>query len=180
MGSIDNNSDASTLAAPSPHGMHDAEDRIRQKRHGAWTEEEIASPVVAILGVGYVGSLLAAECSRAGLRVVGYDVSVSRVKELGRQLAGVNFTTRAKDLALATHFLLCVPTSLDEEDGSVDTSCIREALSLVRTHARPRSTVVIESSVAVGTTRALLGPIMARNGLFGGMSPEVSSSPRAL
>jgi hypothetical protein len=33
---------------------------------------------------------------------------------------------------------------------------------------------VIESSVSVGLTRQLLGPIAEAKGLFAGMSPEVS------
>lgn len=160
-----------TLCPAEPHKRHRGQDG------GAWTQDQLASPVVAVLGVGYVGHTLAASCSRAGLRVVGYDVSASRIQELSRQGqfsgARVHLTTRAEDLAPATHFLVCVSTSVSEKDGSVDTSCVREALALVRRHARPGSTVVIESSVAVGTTRALLGPVMARHGLFGGMSPEV-------
>jgi UDP-N-acetyl-D-mannosaminuronate dehydrogenase len=42
----------------------------------------------------------------------------------------------------------------------------------VEKHARPVSTVVIESSVAVGMTRSLVGPLMSTKGLKGGMSPE--------
>ncbi|KAH7466303.1 hypothetical protein FOMA001_g16705 [Fusarium oxysporum f. sp. matthiolae] len=39
--------------------------------------------------------------------------------------------------------------------------------------ARRGSTIVIESSVAVGMTRELVGPIAKRLALFAGMSPEV-------
>ena len=40
---------------------------------------------------------------------------------------------------------------------------------------RPGSTVVIESSVAVGMTRQLLGPLAQAKGFYAGMSPEVCS-----
>lgn len=184
MGSIGGDADGHALAAP-PRLLdlpRNAEHRKRHRQHNAWTEEQISNPTVAILGVGYVGGMLAVECSRAGLRVIGYDVSASRIQELGRQLGGarIELTTRGEDLAPATHFLVCVPTSINEQDGSVDTSYVEDALDLVRRYARPCSTVVIESSVAVGTTRAMLGPIMASSGLFGGMSPEVRARPFSL
>ncbi|EME83125.1 uncharacterized protein MYCFIDRAFT_46973, partial [Pseudocercospora fijiensis CIRAD86] len=74
-------------------------------------------------------------------------------------------------LAMATHFLISVSTVIDSEQN-IDTSCIRKAIHTVEKHAQPGSTVVIESSVAVGMTRELLSPLMDSRALRCGMSPE--------
>lgn len=130
-------------------------------------------PLVAVIGVGYVGEHLTDVFSRC-FNVLGYDVSETRVKNLSAKYSGnnkVRITSEAEDLSEASHFLISVPTLL-QADKTVDTSYLRSALATVENHATPGSTVVIESSVAVGMTRELLGPLAKRKGLFAGMSPE--------
>ncbi|KAM0482462.1 hypothetical protein ACHAPX_002980 [Trichoderma viride] len=130
-------------------------------------------PLVAVIGVGYVGEHLTDVFSRC-YNVLGYDVSETRVKDLSAKYYGnknVRITSKAKDLREASHFLISVPTLL-QADKTVDTSYLRSALATVEEQAAPGSTVVIESSVAVGMTRELLGPLAKRKGLFAGMSPE--------
>ncbi|CCF46427.1 polysaccharide biosynthesis protein vipA/tviB [Colletotrichum higginsianum] len=131
------------------------------------------TPLVAVLGVGFVGEgLVDAFSSR--YKVLGFDINTKRVNDLRqRYLAkpNVKFTTEETDLGVATHFLVAVPTLL-LPDRSIDLSYLRSALSMVGKWARRGSTVVIESSVAVGLTRELLGPIARSRGLFAGMSPE--------
>lgn len=130
-------------------------------------------PLVAVIGVGYVGEHLTDVFSRC-FNVLGYDVSETRVKDLSAKYYGnerVRITSKAEDLHGASHFLISVPTLL-LEDKTVDTSYLRSALATVEEQATQGSTVVIESSVAVGMTRELLGPLAKRKGLFVGMSPE--------
>jgi UDP-N-acetyl-D-mannosaminuronate dehydrogenase len=136
----------------------------------------IHKPLVAVIGVGFVGSGLIERFSSV-YRVIGYDISKSRVieaKEIFKNNINVHVTGRDSDLMGATLFLLSVPTLL-REDQSVDLSYLKKALITVQNYARAGSTVVIESSVAVGHTRLLLGPLLRSHSLFGGMSPEVSS-----
>ncbi|RYP93041.1 hypothetical protein DL770_000787 [Monosporascus sp. CRB-9-2] len=130
-------------------------------------------PCVAVIGVGYVGTHLV-ETFSSSYRVLGFDISEARIDKLRAQFSnrtGVKLTTCKRDLDEASHFLISVPTPL-REDKTVDLSCLKTALETVSAHARLGATVVIESSLAVGTTRRLLGPICASHGLFGGMSPE--------
>jgi nucleotide sugar dehydrogenase len=132
-----------------------------------------AKPLVAVIGVGYVGEHLTDVFSRC-FNVLGYDVSETRVKDLSAKYAKnnkVQISSNSTDLTKASHFLISVPTLL-LPDKTVDTSYLRNALVTVENHAAPGSTVVIESSVAVGMTRELLGPLAKRKGLFAGMSPE--------
>ncbi|OAA53716.1 6-phosphogluconate dehydrogenase, protein [Cordyceps fumosorosea ARSEF 2679] len=139
------------------------------------------NPVVAVIGVGYVGEHLVRAFS-GHCRVIGFDVSQSRVDKLNIDATHPRdtclFTSRASDLAPATHFLIAVPTLLRPDLQAVDSSALRQALAVISPHARPNAVVVIESSVAVGTTRTLLGPLAGRRGLLAGMSPE-RVDPRA-
>lgn len=135
--------------------------------------EADALPVVAVIGVGYVGDHLVTAFSQK-FRVIGFDIVASRIESLRQRPSStrhVSFTCQARDIACATHFLISVPTLL-LPDKTIDTSYLRAALNTVGLYAKRGSTVVIESSVAVGMTRELLGPLALRNGLFAGMSPE--------
>lgn len=137
-------------------------------------------PVVAVLGVGYVGTHLV-ESFSSRYSVIGFDVSRLRVRQLRDQHqdnTSLEFTDNSRELSRATHFLISVPTLL-RPDRTIDSSYLREAIKTVGVVARRGSTVVIESSVAVGMTRQLLGPLAKASGFFAGMSPEVSpSTPR--
>ncbi|KAK1760353.1 hypothetical protein QBC47DRAFT_4016 [Echria macrotheca] len=131
-------------------------------------------PCVAVIGCGYVGEHLLSAFS-AVYRVIGFDVSERRINQLREEFSSsrnqVEFTTAKPDLRRATHFLISVPTLL-RADKTIDSSYLQSALETVSTYGRPGATVVIESSVAVGMTRSLLGPICAAHRFFGGMSPE--------
>lgn len=136
-------------------------------------------PLIAVLGVGYVGSHLVDSFS-SRYNVIGYDVSEQRIRQLMEAAAPggkVQFSSDPGDLKLATHYLISVPTLL-RHDKSVDTSYLKDAIQTVGTHARQGSTVVIESSVAVGMTRELLGPVAKARGFYAGMSPEVRCPER--
>ncbi|ROT38091.1 nucleotide sugar dehydrogenase [Sodiomyces alkalinus F11] len=139
-----------------------------------------AHTLVAVLGVGYVGEHLVSNFARK-YGVLGFDVSETRVQHL-REAFGpdtkAKFTCNPRDLAEATHFLVSVPTLL-RPDQSIDSSFLQSAIQNIATHARPGAVIVIESSVAVGMTRALLGPLAQERGFFAGMSPERVDPGRA-
>lgn len=131
--------------------------------------------LVAVIGIGFVGTGLVSTFSTA-YPVLGFDVSQKRVAEVAREFCtrpNTRFTTQESDLGQATHFLISVPTLL-LPDKSVDLSYIKSALDVIWRWAKPQSTIVVESSVAVGMTRKLLGPLALSNDYFVGMSPEVS------
>ncbi|RSL85857.1 hypothetical protein CEP51_003110 [Fusarium floridanum] len=133
----------------------------------------VTEPLVAVIGVGYVGEHLVDIFSK-NFNVLGYDVSEARTQQLAQKQPAesrVRFTSKACDLADATHFLISVPTLL-LPDKTIDSSYLRSALSSVGLYARQGAVVVVESSVAVGMTRELLGPLAKERGFFAGMSPE--------
>jgi UDP-N-acetyl-D-mannosaminuronate dehydrogenase len=130
--------------------------------------------VIAIIGVGYVGEHLM-EVFSSAFQVIGYDVSASRIRELRlkhSRMDHVIFSNDERDLKDASHFLVCVPTSLGL-NCEFDSSHVRSAINMLHRYVRDNSIVVIESTVAVGMTRKLLGPLAQSHGVLAGMSPEV-------
>ncbi|KAI9728144.1 MAG: hypothetical protein M1828_004605 [Chrysothrix sp. TS-e1954] len=130
-----------------------------------------AAVTVAIIGVGFVGSSLLREFGTE-FRSIGYDISSTRIQELHatfKTYEKVTLTSNETDLALATHYLIAVPTLL-RQDRSVNLDYVLSSVHTVLKYARPGATIVIESSVSVGTTRQILGPY--RDLFHCGMSPE--------
>ncbi|OSS44319.1 hypothetical protein B5807_11016 [Epicoccum nigrum] len=128
--------------------------------------------VVAVIGVGYVGTHLV-EAFAHHYDIIAFDLSNKRLSEVASQLDDlpIEFISNASDIRRASHFLVSVPTLLNL-DKTIDTTCLRSAISTVKQHVRPGSTIVIESFVAVGTTRALAGPLMLTKSFLVGCHPS--------
>lgn len=130
-----------------------------------------AAPCVCVVGVGFVGESLLSEFG-SHYSAIGFDVSPKRVahlKNIFKSYSNVTVTTDEAELDRATHYLISVPTLL-KDDNTVDTTYLTSAISTVLKHVQPGNSIVIESSVSVGTTRQLLGKYS--NTLHCGMSPE--------
>ncbi|WKT54002.1 UDP-glucose/GDP-mannose dehydrogenase [Fusarium oxysporum f. sp. vasinfectum] len=168
---------ANLVQKPAPRKVAPAE--LKRKHMAKTTPDKSnitpteATPLVAVIGVGFVGTGLVDSFS-SKYDILGFDISEARLEFLRGEFKArpnVSFTSNESDLQNATHFLISVPTLL-RSDRSIDLSYLRNALRRVEKWARPGCTVVIESSVSIGLTRKLLGPIAKAHGLFAGMSPE--------
>ncbi|MGH6953337.1 MAG: nucleotide sugar dehydrogenase [Alphaproteobacteria bacterium] len=145
---------------------------------------------IAVIGLGYVGLPLALAFSRR-FELVGFDSDPARIVELreGRDrtrevehatLASTRcrFTDRPQDMAGSDLFVITVPTPVDRRNKP-DLSAVLKASETVGRAIAPGAIVVLESTVAPGTTEELVGPTVAReSGLvpgrdfFLGYSPE--------
>ncbi|KAL1798040.1 hypothetical protein ACET3X_004646 [Alternaria dauci] len=169
-------SECSLPLTPPPEETDDSpfwttEDPMQVDEAQAVTPTEPES-IVAVIGVGYVGTHLV-EAFAGHYNVIAFDLSTKRLDEVSKQLTGlpIKFTSNAADISEATHVLISVPTILTD-DKKVDTTYLRSAIATVEKHVKPGSTIVVESSVAVGMTRSLVGPLMATKNFKVGMSPE--------
>lgn len=144
--------------------------------NGHLAPEASFHPVVAVIGVGYVGSHLV-EAFAKYYEVIAFDISKQRVEQITQQFRElpVRVTSNASDLTRADAFLISVPTSLND-DKTINTTAIEKAVQTITEHARHGVTVVMESSVSVGMTRRFLGPLIAAKNVKVGMSPEVYQS----
>jgi threonine dehydrogenase-like Zn-dependent dehydrogenase len=71
-------------------------------------------PVVAVVGVGYVGSYLVKAFAKV-YEVVAFDISQRRAEQIAQQFQGraVRSTSHAPNVAVADAFLISVPTMLN-------------------------------------------------------------------
>jgi UDP-N-acetyl-D-glucosamine dehydrogenase len=122
---------------------------------------------VVVIGQGYVGLPVAEAAVTAGHQVIGYDIDadkvarindgVSPIEDVGdAALAGMLATGRYRasdsgsDLGGFDIALITVPTPL--ADGRPDLSAVLSAARLVAPHVTAGCAVVLESTVAPGTT----------------------------
>lgn len=132
---------------------------------------DVLDRTVAVIGVGYVGFHLASLFATV-YNVIAFDTSSQRLEDIRAHVVSENIqiTSNPAQVSAATHILICVPTPL--YDGSIDTKPLQSAIDVVSKYVRPGSTVIVESTVAVGMTRTFLLPAMISKGVKAGMSPE--------
>jgi nucleotide sugar dehydrogenase len=133
----------------------------------------ISKDTVCIIGVGYVGEHLVS-CFIKHFNVVGYDISPQRVSALTKRYEScekIRITDKELDIPVgAGLYCISVPTLL--KINNIDDSFVKAAISTVSKYALQGSCIVMESSVSVGMTRALLGDLSKNQGIFVGFSPE--------
>ncbi|GAA5159957.1 nucleotide sugar dehydrogenase [Ornithinimicrobium tianjinense] len=148
-----------------------------------------------ILGLGYVGLPLAQEGTRAGMRVLGYDVNAGVVEALnaGRshvddlsdadiaqmRAGGFEATTEESRIAEADVAVICVPTPLSE-DGGPDLRAVESAVGAVARNLRPGMLVILESTTYPGTTDEVVRPALEAGGLVAGRDFHLAFSPERI
>ena len=152
------------------------------------------APVIAVIGLGYVGLPLATALS-AHYPVTGYDVNPSRIAQLldgiditaevtHEQLIAAQHTNKllfssdASSIATATVFIVTVPTPLTS-NNLPDLSYLVAASELIASCLKPGGLVVYESTVYPGCTNEVCVPVLEKHSglvfnkdFFVGYSPE--------
>ena len=160
---------------------------------------EERSATLAVLGLGHVGLPVACAFADAGFRVLGVDVREDYVAELSAGHAGLAerepgladllaevvasgrlrvTTEHAAAAGDADVVLICVPTPV-EDNHAPDHRPLLAALDGIGPALRDGTLVIVESTVAPGTTRELVRPRLERASglrvgvhLFLGVCPE--------
>jgi len=151
---------------------------------------------VAIVGLGYVGLPTALAMNGAGLRVLGLDVSETRLDVIRNQKADLLDSDRSRlrnaledaslifstDLSLvarAAAVVVCVPTPVDPYLVP-DLGILRGACASVVEFAVPGQLLLLTSTTYVGSTRDLLAVPLAEKGLILGRDLFVAFSPERI
>jgi UDP-N-acetyl-D-glucosamine dehydrogenase len=159
-------------------------------------QKSAAGPELLVIGLGYVGLPLAAEACRAGLGVIGYDVSSPVVNGLksGRShigdvsdsdvaaMLGGGFcaTTDPAMIGPPDTIVICVPTPLASDQGP-DLSAVMSAAALAAGLVRRGGLVVVESTSYPGTTDEIVRPILeSGSGLSAGTDFSLAFSPERI
>jgi UDP-N-acetyl-D-glucosamine dehydrogenase len=157
---------------------------------------DIDARTVAVIGLGYVGLPTALAIFSAGARVVGFDVSSSRLSAIreGRvdvlpidarrlecAVAHPDFflTDRAVETARAEAVLICVPTPVDARLVP-DLSALSAACATIVRQASVGQLIILTSTSYVGTTRDLLIKPLEAVGFCVGENVFVAFSPERI
>lgn len=150
----------------------------------------INSPVISIIGLGYVGLPLSVLFSEK-FKVIGYDINKQRIGELKKgfdrtkevstsklNLTKAHYTYQEEDLADTDVFIVTVPTPVDSHNNP-DLTPLIKASQLVAKYLKKNAIVVYESTVYPGCSEEVCVPILESiSGLrynkdfFLGYSPE--------
>lgn len=148
-------------------------------------------PVVAVLGLGYVGLPLAIEFGKH-FETRGFDVDSTRIEELAagvdstrevgpselRQTGRLMLTPSLAGLKGSDVFVVAVPTPIDANKRP-DLAALKTASRMVGEMLAPGAVVIFESTVYPGATEEVCVPLLEEasglgfnEGFFVGYSPE--------
>ena len=151
---------------------------------------------VAVVGLGYVGLPTALSLADHGARIIGYDVSETRLADiksarvdlLGRDHQRLAHHLRADSLLLTTEpaaladadaIVVCVPTPIDAHQ-SPDLRALSGACAAVVDNAVAGQTIVLTSTTYVGCTRELVANPLRDKGFEIGQDLFVAFSPERI
>ncbi|MFI7443494.1 nucleotide sugar dehydrogenase [Nonomuraea indica] len=155
------------------------------------------SITVSVIGLGYVGSCVAATLTDQGIRVVGVDNDETLVAELAaghcrfrepglpdllaRGIASslLSVTTDYDAVSSTDIVIVAVGTPVRPDGTLVDTQ-LRGACEELARRIRPGQLVVFKSTVPVGTTRGLVAPLLQGSGLSCGADFGLAFCPERL
>jgi UDP-N-acetyl-D-glucosamine dehydrogenase len=151
---------------------------------------------IAVIGQGYVGLPLAISAAEAGYRTFGIDLDLKKVEIIGagkstiedvsndrvkKQIESGNYSI-SNDFALVSEckiIVICVPTPLNSEQLP-DLSYILQSAFEISKYLTPETLVILESTVAPGTTRNLLIPNLLKHSKLTIDQIDVAFSPERI
>ena len=148
------------------------------------------TPIIAVIGLGYVGLPLAVEFSKKYL-TIGFDKNENRITQLkdgidktlevtkqDLKASKLSYSTELKDIADCNVYIVTVPTPVDKFNNP-DMSLLASASVTIGKVLKENDVVIYESTVYPGATEEFCVPILEKksglkynNNFFCGYSPE--------
>jgi UDP-N-acetyl-D-glucosamine dehydrogenase len=162
----------------------------------AGEKKEVLFAGVAVIGLGYVGLPLAVLAAKKGYRVLGIDKNREKVASLERgelyiaevpgselrNLTGgglLRNVTEYTELPSYDVILVCVPTPLSD-GGRPDYRHLQAAAKEIAARLRPGQLIIVESTVAPGTTASLFLPLLQERQMEAGYDFYLAYSPERI
>jgi len=151
---------------------------------------------IAVVGLGYVGLPLAVAAAKSGYKVSGIDLNQDKVFNInngkspiedikdneildllvrGQLYANSDFS----EIRSADVVLICVPTPLNRENMP-DLSYLEGAIESISAHLSKGTLIILESTVAPGTTRDFLVPLIQKNSRIDITELDIVFSPERI
>ena len=146
---------------------------------------------ICIIGLGYIGLPTALIAAESGLDVIGFDVDKRKVKaimngdavieepELLNHLETVlkEYSFRATTkMEAADYFIVAVPTPFKQEKKA-DLSYVWSTVDTIAPVLEVGNTIILESTIPVGTTKLYAQKIEEKTGLIAGKDFYVAHCP---
>jgi len=133
---------------------------------------------ISVIGLGYVGLPLLKLINGKGFHVVGLDIDKEKVKKAIKEKLSAT-TDSEKALNNTDCFIVCVPTPVDENHRP-ELKFVISAFKIIAKYLKKGSIVILESTVAPGTTEEILIPILEESGLKAGKDFFVAHCPERI
>lgn len=148
---------------------------------------------VGVVGLGYVGLPLVRAFVAAGFRTLGFDTDLTKIERLTRGESYIEHIPSAwlaecvgagqfcpmadpRRMADADVLLICVPTPL-AATRDPDLRYVIDTAGQIAEVLRPGQLIVLESTTYPGTTRDVVGPVLAQSRLELGRDFFLAYSP---
>jgi UDP-N-acetyl-D-glucosamine dehydrogenase len=131
---------------------------------------------VGIIGLGYVGSAVAQLLVKHEIPWIGFDISKTQLEKFSAKFnVQIVVTSDLSQLRDCDVICVCVPTPINSKKQP-DLAAVTQVFATLQKNYRPDRLIILESSVAPGTTRTLsqkyFGTPLASVEVFIGYSPE--------
>jgi UDP-N-acetyl-D-glucosamine dehydrogenase len=151
---------------------------------------------ISVVGLGYVGLPLAVAAAQSGFEVAGIDINEKKIKDINNGIFNEQDVSsdeicelvNQKKLIGSTDFshirdsqiiLICVPTPLISEKLP-DLSFIENAVKSVAKNLAKNSLLILESTVAPGTTRNYIMPLILEQTNYSSDEIQIAFSPERI
>jgi len=151
---------------------------------------------IAVIGLGYVGLPLAAAAAKSGYPVIGVDLDIARVNKINSGISPIEDISSSEILDLVARgllkasadysaikgadvILICVPTPLTSAHQP-DLSYLENAANSISDNFSIGSLLILESTVAPGTTRNFLAPLIANKSGIDIVDLDIVFSPERI
>jgi UDP-N-acetyl-D-glucosamine dehydrogenase len=151
---------------------------------------------IAVIGLGYVGLPLAVAAAKSGYTVIGVDLDIERVTKINSGISPIEDISSSEILDLvgqgllkaisdysaikgADVILICVPTPLTS-DHQPDLTYLESAANSISNNFSSGSLLILESTVAPGTTRDFLAPLIANGSGIDMVDLDIVFSPERI
>ena len=152
---------------------------------------------VGVVGLGYVGLPLALICAKEGDQVYGIDINQEHIdsligeaeNNLDLDYKSLRILVNQRKLILTSDFsvirncnivIICVPTPLYEFNHKPNLEYLEKAILSLANHLKPGTLIILESTVATGTTRNFVIPTIIRSSKLEVSNIDVVYSPERI
>ena len=137
---------------------------------------------IAVVGLGYIGLPLALAASNSGYRVTGIDIDQFKIDQINKGISPIEDVSDAQLIQALKNLnfisssdfqliqkceviIICVPTPLTK-NRKPDLSFVQNAIKYISPNLKKDSLIILESTVAPGTTRNLLPALIEKYSKF--------------